>query len=29
VSNRTQAVLTVSRLGIKLPQLAWKARPED
>jgi len=26
VSNRTQAVLAVSRLGIKLPQLAWKAR---
>lgn len=26
VSNRTQAVLAVSRLGIKLPQLAWKPR---
>jgi len=26
VSNRTQAVMAVSRLGIKLPQLAWKAR---
>ena len=26
VSNRTQAVLAVSRLGIKLPQLAWTTR---
>jgi DNA-binding NarL/FixJ family response regulator len=24
VANRTQAVLAVSRLGIKLPLLAWK-----
>ena len=29
VSNRTQAVLTVSRLGIKLPQLAWKPPSEE
>jgi DNA-binding NarL/FixJ family response regulator len=26
VANRTQAVLAVSRLGIKLPQLAWTTR---
>ena len=26
VANRTQAVLAVSRLGIKLPQLAWMTR---
>lgn len=26
VANRTQAVLAVSRLGIKLPQFAWKSR---
>lgn len=26
VANRTQAVLAVSRLGIKLPQLAWTPR---
>jgi len=26
VASRTQAVLAVSRLGIKLPQLAWMTR---
>ena len=29
VASRTQAVLAVSRLGIKLPRLALKARPGD
>jgi DNA-binding NarL/FixJ family response regulator len=29
VATRTQAVLAVSRLGIKLPQLAWKAQPRQ